>query len=334
MYELIVIGAGPAGISMAVEARQAGIPADKILILEKSEEHSWTIRKLYPEGKPVAANYKGQNALCHGVMCIPDLSKEETLSYLDRAIQENALHVHYKEGVNAIQQLKTGGFKIVTEQCTHPTKVCVIAIGIFGKPNKPDYPLPRSLKSRIHFDVTSVTIENSRVLVVGGGDSASEYVQYLCERNNEITLSYRRDDFWRMNEINKKSLLALEKTEAVEVMRSSTVIKVVEEDGKPKVTLAKREQYERVFDHLVYALGGTTPQNFLRSIGIDFEGEVPTVKDGYETNIPGLFLIGDLTAGRKGGSIISAFNSSRSAMVRICDNYLACTVPMVPTHQS
>lgn len=44
-YELVVIGAGPAGISMAAEAQQAGIDADRILVIEKAEKHSWTIRK-------------------------------------------------------------------------------------------------------------------------------------------------------------------------------------------------------------------------------------------------------------------------------------------------
>ena len=49
MYEIIIIGAGPAGISMAVEAVNSGVDTEKILILEKAEEHSFTIRKFYPE---------------------------------------------------------------------------------------------------------------------------------------------------------------------------------------------------------------------------------------------------------------------------------------------
>ncbi|MFQ5706700.1 MAG: NAD(P)-binding domain-containing protein [bacterium] len=328
MYELVVIGAGPAGISVAVEARHAGIRADKIVILEKSEAHSWTLRKLYPENKPVAANYKGHEAVCHGVMCIPDLSKEDTLSWLDRAIVHNNLQVHYQESVMAIHQKEAGGFIIVTNQAAYDTQVCVIAIGIFGKPKKPDYPLPRALKRQIHFDVTSCKIENATVLVVGGGDSASEYVQYLHENNNRTTLSYRREEFTRMNDINRESLLALEQRGAVEILRSSNIATVEVDHGRPKVVFVDKGTQEKVFDHLVYALGGTTPQNFLRTVGIEFDGQAPLLKAGYETNLPGLFLIGDLAAGRKGGSIISAFNSSHSAMQRICDNYLNCTIPL------
>lgn len=326
MYDLIVIGAGPAGISIAVEARQAGIAADKILILEKAEEHSWTLRKLYPNSKPVTANYKGREAICHGVMCIPDLSKEETLSYLDFMILEHHLNVHYKESVTTIYQKQERGFIITTDRSRYEAVVCVIAIGIFGRPNKPDYPLPRSLKKRIHFELTTVNIENARVLVVGGGDSASEYVQYLHERNNRVTLSYRKNDFWRMNDVNRTSLLALEERGEVEILRLSHIVIVEDFDGKPKVTFREGAYGEKVFDHIVYALGGTTPHNFLRTIGIDFEGETPVIKPGYETSIPGLFLVGDLSAGRKGGSIISAFNSSHAAMVRICQDYLTCNL--------
>ena len=46
--DLIIVGAGPAGIALAAEARAAGVPAARILILEKALEHSWIIRKYYP----------------------------------------------------------------------------------------------------------------------------------------------------------------------------------------------------------------------------------------------------------------------------------------------
>ncbi|MFN4111165.1 MAG: NAD(P)-binding domain-containing protein, partial [Ignavibacteria bacterium] len=58
----IIVGAGPAGISTAVEAINAGISSEKILIIEKAEAHSFTIRKFYPQSKPVTANYKGMEA--------------------------------------------------------------------------------------------------------------------------------------------------------------------------------------------------------------------------------------------------------------------------------
>jgi len=87
MYELIIIGAGPAGISMAAEARSVSLPSEHIRVLEKRPTHSWAIRKFYPAKKTVLANYKGIEAVCKGVLCISDMSKDETLTYIDRAIE-------------------------------------------------------------------------------------------------------------------------------------------------------------------------------------------------------------------------------------------------------
>jgi len=64
--------------------------------------------------------------------------------------------------------------------------------------------------------------------------------------------------------------------------------------------------------------GGTTPTNFLKSADISFDGDLPVIKEGYETSVPGLYLIGDLSAGRKGGSINLAFNMAQEAMRNIC----------------
>tara|TARA_R110002072_G_scaffold65778_22_gene162358 strand:+ start:5992 stop:6975 length:984 start_codon:yes stop_codon:yes gene_type:complete len=324
MYDLIIIGAGPAGLSMAAEARSAGIAADKLLVLEKGEAHSWSIRKFYPEKKLVEANYKGKPAICNGVMCIPDLSKDETLSYLDQAIADHQLDVRYGESVHGIERRKDDGFDVRTGDATYPCRVCVIAIGILGRPNKPDYKIPPAARSKVHFDVTSTTLEDQDVLVVGGGDSASEYAQYLVQCGNRVTLSYRRDSFDRMTQLNRESLRALEQREQVTILRGSNIESLSESDGRVTAHMAEPDIADVTFDHAVYALGGSTPQNFLHEVGIEFEGKLPEVTAGYETNVKGLYLIGDLTP--ESGSIILAFNTSREAMKDICSSHLGCQI--------
>lgn len=325
MYDIIIVGAGPAGISMAVEARKSGVAKEKMLIIEKSAEHSFTIKKYYPENKLVTANYKGFEAACTGVMCLMDSSKHETISFLDKSIQEYELQTQYNETVHKILQKKNEKkFVVFSDKNVYETKIIVIAVGILGKPNKPEYKIPLSLREKVLFDITSGDILNSRVLVVGGGDSASEYCQYLVEKNDAVTLSYRKKEFRRMNELNKASLLKLNEEKKVSLYLESEINAVEDEDGKAKVNFS--DHTSEVFDYLVYALGGSTPENFLKLIGISFDGPDPVLKEGYETNIPGLFLTGDLSAGKKGGSIIWAFNSSNTAMKRICENYLECSI--------
>src|SRR5262245_38173144 len=318
-FELIIVGAGPAGISMAAEARTVGIAADQILLLEKGETHSWAIRKFYPESKVVLANYKGIEAICNGVMCISDMSKDETLTYIDRTIKQYELSVSYNEAVNTIRPLPDGGFAVDTSRGSYEADRCVIAIGILDKPNKPAYRIPVSLNKRIHYDLTSALLENERCLVVGGGDTASEYCQYLVQQGNQVTLSYRQTEFFRLNRVNYESLLALEKRGQLTILRGSN-IKQVNEDtsGNAEVIFQEADFPAQSFHHIIYALGGTTPTNFLKAIGIAFDGDAPVVKEGYETSIPGLYLIGDLSAGKKGGSINLAFNMAAEAMQSIC----------------
>jgi thioredoxin reductase (NADPH) len=319
MYEMIIVGAGPAGISMAAEARTAGIPSEHILVLEKGEAHSWAIRKFYPAKKVVLANYKGIEAVCAGVMCISDMSKDETLTYIDRAIEQYQLSVQYNETVHIIRPLEVGGFEVGTAKGNYEARRCVIAIGILDKPNKPEYRIPVSLNKRIHYELTSAAFENEDCLVVGGGDTASEYCQYLVEQGNRVTLSYRRTEFTRLNHINYESLMALEQREQISILRGSNITKVEEDvDKRARVLFAETSYPPQSFDHIVYALGGTTPTNFLKAVGIAFDGDAPIIKEGYETSVPGLYLIGDLSAGKKGGSINLAFNMAAEAMQSIC----------------
>lgn len=313
LLDLVVVGAGPAGIALGAEAVAAGVPREKVLILEKGEAHSFTIRKFYPDQKLVTANYKGFAAVCTGVLCIPDLSKGETLSYLDRAIRDFELVVRYGEPVGAIRP-REGHYLVETPVATYRTRTCAIAIGILGRPQKPDWSVPSALKALVTFDVTSVSLRAKDVLVVGGGDSASEYVQYLVQEGNRVALSYRGTEFHRMNEINRQSLEALELEGRALVLRGSNVAKVEADGGRVRVHFREEGHEPLAVDHVVCALGGTTPENFLKTIGIDFDGAAPVLKEGYETSLPGLFLVGDLTAGKTGGSIISAFNSANEAM--------------------
>ncbi len=328
MTDMIIIGAGPAGISMAAEARSAGLPPDHVLVLEKAPEHSFSIKKYYPENKLVTANYKGFEAVCTGVLCMPDMSKSETITYLDRTLRQYDIQVRYEETVHRISRHEAEQrFTVISDKGEYETRTVVIAIGILGKPNRPAYSLPRTLRNRLLFDVTQAPVENADVLVVGGGDSASEYAQFLAQRGNRVTLSYRRTEFTRMNDINRESLLALARRQQVSILTGSDIARVTDDGGRPQVHFAEASSGSRTYDFLVYALGGSTPENFLKAVGIEFNGESPRLLEGYETSVPGLFLVGDLSAGPKGGSIIWAFNSANTAMRKILKNYLPSADP-------
>jgi thioredoxin reductase (NADPH) len=321
MYDLIIIGAGPAGIALAAEARAVGRDPSRVLILEKGSAHNWAIRQYYPAHKKTTANYKGHVAQCEGLLCITDMTKDETITFFDQVIASYDINICYEVEAYAVDRLEgLAGrhFHVETSKGAFDARVLTIAIGVLGRPNKPkEYRLPPSLKDRLMFDITTRRIENEDVLIVGGGDTASEYVQHLFQQNNRVTLSYRQQEFNRLNEGNLAALMAMEQRGEVSILRGSNIVDVQDDGGHPRVIFKEEKYPARTFDSIVYALGGTTPVNFLRTLGVAFEGGMPKTDRAGETSVPNLFLIGDLTVSKSGGSIITAFNSAARAIKRI-----------------
>ena len=327
MHDLVIVGAGPGGIALAAEAAACNVGSPRTVVFEKGNTHNWAIRQFYPDKKLTTANYKGFQARCEGLLCIKDMTKAETLEYFDRVIHDYKIDVQYNTEVFAAQLDQTESearFQIHTSNGLYESKILAIAIGILGRPNKPDYALPPSLKTRLLFDITSTRIENDNVLVVGGGDTAAEYVENLFRQNNRVTLSYRKSEFTRLNERNRVMLQKMEQRKEVRILRSSNIRTIEDDASRPRVVFKESDIHEETFDRVIYALGGTTPANFLRTLGIAFNEKGPVFDSKGETNVPGLFILGDLVVGAKGGSIITAFNSAGHAMQRICDVYVEC----------
>jgi len=328
MHDLIIIGAGPGGIALAAEAFASGIDPSRVLILEKGATHNSAIRQLYPEQKLTTANYKGFAARCEGLLCVGDMTKPETLQFFDKIISDYRINIEFNAevyGMRGLEKEVGARFRVESSKGVYESKVLACAIGIFGRPNKPkEYRLPPSLRERVLFDMTSQQIQNEAVLVVGGGDTAAEYVQYLRQQDNRITLSYRKADFTRLNQQNHDALLAMEQRGEVEILRNSNIKEIEDEAGRPRISFAEPEHTPRTLDRVILALGGTTPTNFLHTLGIVFNGDGPVFDEQGATNVDGLYLIGDLVVGKKGGSIITAFNSAVRAMKSICLRDLPC----------
>jgi thioredoxin reductase (NADPH) len=328
LLDLIIIGAGPGGIALAAEACASGINQSQILVLEKGATHNSAIRQLYPDHKITTANYKGFEARCEGLLCLSDMTKSETIEFFDKIIRDYRINIQFKAevfGMHGVNHEGGARFRVESSNGTYESRVLAVAIGIFGRPNKPkEYRLLPSLKERLLFDMTSFPIQNEDVLVVGGGDTAAEYVQYLHQQLNRVTLSYRQAQFSRLSKQNHDALFAMEERKEVEILRSSTVKEIEDEVGRPRVVFNEPELPARTFERVIYALGGTTPTNFLRTLGIAFNDQGPIFDEAGATNVTGLYLIGDLVVGKKGGSIITAFNSAVHAMKHICIHDLPC----------
>lgn len=299
-YELAIIGAGPAGIATAIESYAAGV--QKIVLLEKDENHNATIRKFYKDNKRVDKDWKGQKVELDGTIYFVDGTKESTLDFFDQLLDHESLELRTHTEVQKIVK-KEEGFEVFIAGGSILAKYVVVTIGRMGKPNKPDYKIPLSIKNQIHYTLDGCS-QGEKVMVVGGGDSAIEYAVELCDRN-DVTICYRRGTFRRANPTNQNDIERAIQNAQVHPMLNTEIIELESESGKVKVIF--NDGSSELFDRIVYAIGGTTPSGFLQSSGIREVDGKPVHDENYQTNIPGLFVAGDITQ-ESGGSIALGLN--------------------------
>jgi thioredoxin reductase (NADPH) len=300
VYELAIIGAGPAGIATAIESYVLGMR--DIVLLEKDENHNATIRKFYKDNKRVDKDWKGQKVELDGTIYFMDGTKESTLDFFDQLLDHESLELRTHSEVQKIVK-NDDGFEVFIAGGSIRAKYVVVTIGRMGKPNKPDYKFPPSIKNQIHFTLDECGI-GEKIMVVGGGDSAIEYAVELCGKN-EVSICYRRGTFRRANPMNQADIENAIGSGCVRSLLNTEITELESEAGKVKVIFS--DGSTELFDRLVYAIGGTTPSGFLSGSGIKEEDGKPVHDENYQTNIPGIFVAGDITQ-ESGGSIALGLN--------------------------
>jgi len=301
LYDLIIIGGGPGGIASAVEGAMFGM--EKILLLDKGDNHSQTIRQYYKDSKRVDKDWQGQTVDIAGNVEFYDGTKESTLDYFDDLLDNDKIDTLFNCEVDRVTK-EDGLFTVVTPDGSFQGKNAIISIGRMGKPNKPSYKIPRSIKSVVNFNPYECR-GHEKILVVGGGDSAVEYACQLTTMNT-ITLSYRRESFSKINEINQEMIERYDQEERLRVRYSIDIESIENEDGKVKVNYSNG--FHTIYDRVIYALGGTTPVDFFRNSNMELdENDMPTINECYESSVEGLYTVGDIVYD-SGGSIAMAIN--------------------------
>jgi len=321
VFDIAIIGAGPGGIASAIEAKLAGI--EKFIVLEKADNHSDMIRKFYKPGKRVDKDWQGKKFEFIGNVTFEECSKEEYLDQMEQKIQDAGVadKFKYNHHVYGVEKNSDGIFELGAdhELGVIQAKKVIIAIGRMGKPNKPGYKFPPKIRPRLNFNLDKVQ-PGEKVMVVGGGDTAGEYAYGLVDMNIgcDVTLNYRRAEITRMNPTNKE---IVERYIQEGKLKSKLGVDVesvepYEEEGvtPPKVKVNFKDGTSEVFDRVVYALGGTSPVDFLKNSGIELNewGEPTYNEETMESNVEGLYVIGDVVT--SAGSIALAFNHAYLAV--------------------
>ncbi|MDM5271505.1 NAD(P)-binding domain-containing protein [Sulfurovum sp. zt1-1] len=301
LYDIIIVGGGPGGIASAVEASIFGL--EKILFIEKGENHSQTIRQYYKDAKRVDKDWQGQSVDMEGNIEFFDGTKESTLEYFELLLDNENIDTVFNCEVDRVVK-ENDLFTVTTPQGSFTAKNVIVSIGRMGKPNKPSYKIPPSLKQVVNFNPYECR-GREKILVVGGGDSAVEYAcQLSCDNN--VTLSYRRESFNRINDINLEMVERYDQEERLRVRYGIDIDSIENEKGKVKVNY--NNGFYTIYDRVIYALGGTTPVDFFRKSNMVLdEHDLPVINEKFETSVKGLYIAGDIVY-KSGGSIAMAIN--------------------------
>ncbi|MGP1580159.1 MAG: NAD(P)-binding domain-containing protein [Wolinella sp.] len=302
IYNIAIIGGGPGGIASAVEAVKLGI--EDVILLEKSDNHSATIRKFYKDNKRVDKDYKGQKVELNGNIYFADGTKESTLDLFDEILKAHRIEERFKTEVESVRKKDERFLISTTDGAEISARFVIISIGKMGQPNKPSYEIPRSLKGRVHFNVNECK-EGENILVVGGGNSAAEYACFLAELGR-TTLNYRKSEFTRVNEPNMALLNEAVAKGALRLKIGVDIVKLSESHGLPSVHFT--DGSVESFDRIVYAIGGVAPVDFLRKCQLEIdEHGVPITNASHEGSVAGIYIAGDILF-KSGGSIAVALN--------------------------
>jgi thioredoxin reductase (NADPH) len=271
MYDIIIVGAGPAGLTAAIYARRA---SKKVLVLEAKSYGGQIINTLDIENYHVEAHISGFDFATKLYNQAKDLGAE----------------ILFEKVVDINDQGTTK--EVITTKNTYQAKAIILATGCenrkLGLSNEEEL-----VGKGISYCATcdGAFYKNKDVAVVGGGNTALEDTLYLSDIVNKVYLIHRRDEF----RADESTVEELKQKSNVEFILNSNVTKLNANERLESIEVTNKEGSIREVkvDGLFVAVGQIPEnENFKKIINVDNAGYIIAGED-CTTNIPGIFVAGD-----------------------------------------
>lgn len=273
-YDVIIIGAGPAGMTAAVYASRANL---NTLMLERG----------VPGGQmsdtEAVENYPGFDSILG-----PDLANK---------MFEHSQKFGAKYAFGDVKEVKDhGDYKeVITGDKTYKAKAVIIATGAehrkLGVPGEEEY-AGRGVSYCAVCD--GAFFRDGEIAVIGGGDSAVEEGMYLTRFAKKVTIIHRRDQLRAQKILQERAF----QNEKIEFIWDTVVEKINGKDGKVSSLTLKNvktgETKEFETDGVFIYIGTDPLSEPFKSLGIvNEDGYIPT-NENMETKVPGIFAAGDV----------------------------------------
>jgi CRP-like cAMP-binding protein/thioredoxin reductase/Fe-S-cluster-containing hydrogenase component 2 len=295
-FDIIIIGAGPSGLSAAAQAAERGV---NYLVLEAEQAAASTIRK-YQRGKHVMAEPRGLPL--RSPLPFAAASRDTVLERWEQAIAEYQLNIRYEAKVVGIRRTEqrleielADGEKLTAGHV-------VLAIGVQGNLRKLEIPGGDLPQVQYQLDDPEAYPDET-IVIVGGGDSGVENALALAQTGrNQVIILNRAEDFSNCKDGNLSQLTEARQRGALDWLLETSP-QAIEQNNKGEypITLVANtpDGIERIPCHRVIARLGALPSRpLLESFGVAFHTDdlaaLPRLSAHYESNVPGLYIIGAL----------------------------------------
>jgi thioredoxin reductase (NADPH) len=268
MYDIIIIGAGPAGLTAAIYARRAN---KKVLVLE-------------------AKVYGGQivnTTVIDNYPALPHVTGFDFATNLYNQAKELGAEIVFDKVIEI-----TNNKEVITANNKYNAKAIIIATGSdnrkLGLPNEDEL-----IGKGVSYCATcdGAFFKGKDVAVVGGGNTALEDALYLSNLANKVYLIHRRDEFRGED----KSVNLIKQKDNIELILNSTVTKLISDDKLTGIEVTNKDGSINTIniDGLFVAIGRVPSNDYYKNIiNLDDQGYVIANED-CKTNIPFIFVAGD-----------------------------------------
>ncbi|MDN4066952.1 YpdA family putative bacillithiol disulfide reductase [Paenibacillus vini] len=306
MQDVIIIGAGPCGLSAAIECQRRGLHT---LILEKN----CLVHSIF--SYPTHMQFFSTAEMLE-IGDIPFVSpnekpfRHEALAYYRRVTQHYGVHIAAYEEATRIERQPDGTFIVhsVTrsgEKWEYPTRYVVISTGYFDHPNILGIPGEDTDKVT-HYFQEAHPYAGMKVAIIGGSNSAVDAAMELIRVDAEVTVVYRGKEMsesvkpWVKpvfeSMVNKGKIKLLLESRVIEIHKREVIVESV--DMREKTVLP---------NDFVLALTGFRPdRKLMLDAGVEMSGEMekPVFNpETMETNIPGIYVAGVIASGRNANEV-------------------------------
>ncbi|MBV9959310.1 MAG: NAD(P)-binding domain-containing protein [Acidobacteria bacterium] len=303
LLDLLIIGAGPAGLSAADAAAREGLD---YLVIEKGLIADTIFH--YPVGRTVFST-PNELEMREGSLesCREKPTREELLSHYVRFVLERELRVNTEEEAQSIERISSGGFRVLTTRAEYTASRVLFAIGAMQHPRRLGVPGEDLMKVRHRF-IEPYPYVRRDAMVIGGGNSAAEAALFLAEEGARTTLTIWRAD-WENRDPKKNSIKHWVRTPLEAHIEQGHLRLVffqeIEEitERSVRIKLDDGETVELPNDAVFVLIGSDADFTLLRQAGVLIEPsgltQVPVYDpETFETNVPGLYVAGHFTHAR------------------------------------